>query len=130
MRAKCSRSSLVVEKSGVGDGARGDGRLLSPAWVDEVFEKPAGRHDTRTRLCSSRFTLMVRVVCKQADSVRAASLPEAAAIVVSLPSVYNTLEGIPPAIAAAVVQESGRACAEVIDQMGGRRPPGLPSSRD
>ncbi len=129
MRAKFSRSSLVVEKSGVGDGARGDGRLLSPAWVDEVFEKTAGRHDTRTRLCSS-LTLMVRVVCKQADSVRAASLPEAAAIAVSLPSVYTTLEGSPPAIAAAVVQESGRAGAEVIDQMGGRRPPGLPSSWD
>ena len=79
-----------------------------------------------------RHFLALALLSRKAVSVmaRAASLPEAAAIVVSLSSVYNTLEGIPPAIADAVVQDSGRACAEVIDQMGGRRPPGLPSSRD
>jgi len=115
-----------VEKSAVSVMARAAlERLLAPSWVDEVFEKAAGRHYTRTLLFSSVFTLMVRVVFGHAKTVRKSYLPKASEITVSLTSVYNKLNGIPPAIAAALVRESGRVCTEVIDEMGGRREPDL-----
>ena len=100
-------------------------RLLSPAWIDEVFEKTTDGQYTRNLLFSSVFALMVRVVFKQAKSVRSAYLPKAGDIAVSLTSVYNKLNGITPATAAGLVRESGRACVEAIDQMGGRQSPWL-----
>ena len=119
-----------VEKSPVSVMARAAlERLLAPSWVDEVFEKAAGRHYTRTLLFSSVFTLMVRVVFGHAKSVRKSYLPKASEMAVSLTSVYNKLNGIPPTIVAALVRESGRVCTEVIDEMGGRRKPELEGYR-
>ena len=97
-------------------------RLLSPQWVDEVFEATTDGQYTRKLLFSSVFALMVRVVFGQAKSVRWAYLPKAEEITVSLTSVYNKLNGITPATLAGLVRESGRACARAIDEIGGRRP--------
>ena len=122
--ALLSRKAVsVMARAAMDDGCRRRGSMRSS-------RRPPGA-TTRAPACAPRSSPSWCGWCASRRTRCArASLPEAAAIVVSLPSVYNTLEGIPPAIAAAVVQESGRAGAEVIDQMGGRRPPGLPSSRD
>lgn len=97
-------------------------RLLSATWLDEVFERTTDRQYTRTLLFSSVFGLMVQVVFKQAKSIRWAYQSSAGAIAVSLTSVYNKLNAISPITMAGLVRESGRACVQVIDQMGGRGP--------
>lgn len=115
-----------VQKSAVSVMARAAlERLVSPAWIDEVFEKTTDGQYTRTLLFSSVFALMVRVVFGQSKSIRWAYLPKAQEIAVSLTSVYNKLNGLTPTTAAGLVRESGRACAQAIDEMGGRRLPWL-----
>lgn len=96
-------------------------RLLSPEWIDEVFERTAEGQYTRELLFSAVFSLMARVVFRQAPSVRAAYLSQAKEITVSLTSVYNKINGVTPQTAAGVVRESGRACAQAIDEMDGRQ---------
>jgi IS4 transposase len=119
-----------IEGSAVSVMARGAlERLVSPEWADEVFEATAEKQYTRELLFSSVFSLMVRVVCGQAKTVRRAFLPKAAEIAVSLTSVYNKLQGISPTTSAALVRESGQACARVLDEMGGRRPAWLEGYR-
>ena len=100
-------------------------RLLSPTWIDEVFERTTDGQYTRKLLFSCVFGLMVRVVFKQAKSVRTAYLAKQADIAVSLTSVYNKLNGVTPATAAGLVRESGAACARAIDEMQGGREPWL-----
>ena len=115
-----------VEKSAVSVMARAAlQRLLSPAWVDEVFEQTTDGQYTRTLLFSQVFTVMVRVVFKQAKSVRKAYLPKAQDVAVSLTSVYNKINGVTPTTAAALVREAGRKSAQLIDEIGGRRAPWL-----
>lgn len=97
-------------------------RLFSPSWIDEVFEKTRDGQYTRSLLFSSVFSVMVRVVFKQAKSARRAYLPQAKEIGVSLTSVYNKINGVSPATAAALVREAGRSSAELISRMGGCRP--------
>jgi hypothetical protein len=104
-------------------------RLLSPKWIDEVFEATTDGQYTRSLLFSSVFALMVRVVFKQAKSVRRAYLPNADEVAVSLTSVYNKLNGISPATSARLVREAGRACAQAIEQMGGAKAPWLEGYR-
>lgn len=96
-------------------------RLLSPAWIDEVFRKTTDGQYTRTLLFSQVFALMVQVVFRQAKSVRKAYEPKVGEIAVSLTSVYNKINGTTPSTAAALVREAGRRSAEMIDEMGGRR---------
>jgi IS4 transposase len=113
-----------VKKSAVSVMARAAlERLLSPLWINKVFEDTTDGQYTRKLLFSSVFGLMVRVVFKQAKSVRSAYLPKTEETAVSLTSVYNKLNGITPITAAGLVRESGRTCAELIDKMGGRRVP-------
>ena len=115
-----------VQKSAVSVMARAAlERLLSPAWIEEVFEQTTDGQYTRKLLFSQVFTVMVRVVFKQAKSVRKAYLPKAAEIAVSLTSVYNKINGVTPTTAAALVREAGRRSAQLIDEMGGRRAPWL-----
>lgn len=119
-----------VQESPVSVMARGAmERLLSPKWVDEVFENTTDGQYTRNLLFSSVFGLMVRVVVNQAKSIRWAYRTSAEEITVSLTSVYNKLNGITPATSASLVRESGIACAETIDKMGGCRPALLPGYR-
>ena len=113
-----------IKKSAVSVMARAAmERLLSPKWIDEVFNKTTDGQYTRSLMFSSVFGLMVRVVFKQAKSVRSAYLDKAEKLTVSLTSVYNKLNGVTPTTAAGLVRESGRACAAVINQMGGCRVP-------
>jgi len=115
-----------VEKSAVSVMARAAlERLLSPAWVNEVFEKTTDGQYTRTLLFSSVFSVMVRVVFRQAKSARWAYQHGTEEVGVSLTSVYNKINGVTPTTAAALVREAGRSCAQLIDEMGGRRPPWL-----
>ena len=115
-----------VEKSAVSVMARSAmERLLSPAWVDEIFEKTSDGQYTRTLLFSSVFAVMVRVVFKQAKSARWAYQSRAKEVGVSLTSVYNKINGVTPTTAAALVREAGRSSAQLIDEMGGRRAPWL-----
>ena len=116
-----------VEKSAVSVMARAAlERLLSPAWIDEVFEKTTDGQYTRTLLFSSVYAVMVRVVFRQAKSTRWAYQNRAEAVGVSLTSVYNKINGVTPTTAAALVRESGRSTTQLIDEMGGRRSPWLP----
>ena len=119
-----------VEKSPVSVLARAAmERLFSAPWINEVFDRTEGRHYTRSLAFSALFDLMVSVVFKHARSVRRAYLPKASEIAVSLTSVYNKLNGIPPAVPAELVRESARASCAVIESIGGRRAPDLPGYR-
>lgn len=97
-------------------------RLLSPEWIDEVFERTSDGQYTRTLLFSSVFDLMVQVVFRQSKTIRSAYRDKAREAGASLTSVYNKINGVRPATVAGLVRESGRACIQAIDEMGGRRP--------
>lgn len=116
-----------VEKSPVTVMARGAmERLLSPDWVNEVFERTTDGQYTRSLLFSSVFGLMARVVLSQGRSLRYAYLVKAEEIGVSITSVYNKLNGVTPATCSGLVSESGLCCAEAIEAMKGRNPTWLP----
>lgn len=104
-------------------------RLLSPDWVDEVFEANAEEQYTRELLFSTLFTLMVRVVFGHAKTVRRAYLANVDHIAVSLTSIYNKLNGVEARTSAALVNEAGRTSDRLIRKMGGCREPLLPGYR-
>lgn len=119
-----------VEKSPVSVMVRGAmERLLSPDWVDRVFDQTADGQYTRTLLFSSVFGLMCQVVLGRRKSIHAAYMPKMEDIGVSITSVYNKLNGISPVTAAELVRDSAAQCAEIVRAMGGERAPWLEGYR-
>jgi IS4 transposase len=97
--------------------------LLSPAKLDELFERVAVKQYTRELLFSTLFRLMAEVVFKSSPSVRAAYQSQQEPLPVSITAVYDKLNGLEPQISAALVRESALAAVPVIEQLkGGRRP--------
>jgi Transposase DDE domain len=102
---------------------------LPPSSVDALFEDVAERQYTRALLFSDVVNLMAMVVCKVRPSINAAYKKHAEALGVTRKAVYNKINGMEPAVAAALVRQVAAALAPVIDAMGGRKAPWLPGYR-
>jgi len=119
-----------MEQSPVSVMVRGSmERLLSRAWIEEVFEESAQDQYTRELLFSSVFGLTCQVVLGRYKSIHAAYMPQMDEIGVSLTSVYNKLNGVSTQTSAALVQRNAADCAEIIESMGGGCQPWLPGYR-
>jgi IS4 transposase len=102
---------------------------LPPSVVDALFEDVAEKQYTRTLLFSDVVNLMGMVVCRISPSINAAYKKHAETLGVTRKAVYNKINGLEPAIGAALVRHTAAAMAPVIDAMGGRRTPWLPGYR-
>ena len=90
---------------------------LTPDALDELFTKHAEQQYTRELLFSSLVDLMGVVVARIEPSVHAAYQRVADTLPVSLTSVYNKLNGLEPAIAAALVQHTAARLGPVVTGM-------------
>ena len=102
---------------------------LTPDALDELFTKHAEQQYTRELLFSSLVDLMGVVVARIEPSVHAAYQRVADTLPVSLTSVYNKLNGLEPAIAAALVQHTAARLGPVVTEMGGEACDPLPGYR-
>lgn len=99
---------------------------LPPALVDEVFERVASRQYTRKLLFSTLVRLLSLVVCKVRPSVHAATQALDGELSVNAKSIYNKLNGTETAVTEALVRESARRMAELVDRMQAPLAPLLP----
>jgi Transposase DDE domain len=102
---------------------------LNPRALDQLFEDTAQRQYTRTLLFSSIVDLMGTVVCRIRPSINAAYQKLAPVLGVTRKAVYDKLDRLEPAIAAALVRHTATALEPVITAMGGELPGWLPSYR-
>jgi IS4 transposase len=102
---------------------------LNPRALDQLFEDTAPRQYTRTLLFSSVVDLMSTVVCRIRPSINAAYQKQASLLGVTRKAVYDKLDRLEPAIAAALVRHTASALEPVIAAMGGDLPPWLPGYR-
>jgi hypothetical protein len=102
---------------------------LPPSAIDALFEDVAERQYTRALLFSDVVDLMAMVVCKVRPSINAAYKKHAEALGVTRKAVYNKINGMEPAVGAALVRHTATAVAPVVEAMGGRREPWLPGYR-
>lgn len=98
---------------------------LAPEALDALFHEHADRQYERELLFSSIVDLMGLVVAKVQPSLHAAYQAVADTLPVSLPSVYNKLNGLEPAVTAALVHHTAERLRTVIASMGGQRTPWL-----
>lgn len=96
-------------------------RVLNPELLDELCDCTAERQYTRDLLFSTVFELMSQVVCGQHPSLHAAYQASLAEISVSLTAGYNKLNGLEPAIPAALVRSTAQELGPVIRELGGER---------
>lgn len=92
--------------------------VLSPAAIDEVFERTAERQYLRELLFSSVVDLVGLVVGRVHPSINAAYRRVKGRLPVSLASVYNKINTTEPAVVAALVRHTADRMAGVIDHMG------------
>jgi Transposase DDE domain len=104
-------------------------RILSPQHVDHLFTQHARHQYTNELLFSSLVDLMSRVVLRQEPSVHAAYRKLENQLPVSDQSVYNKLQHVELAVSAALVRDSARRVAPVIDCLRASLPPLLPGYR-
>ena len=102
---------------------------LPPSAIDALFEDVAERQYTRALLFSDVVDLMAMVVCRARPSINAAYKKYAEALGVTRKAVYNKINGMEPAVGAALVRHTAAAVAPVVEAMGGRREPWLPGYR-
>jgi hypothetical protein len=102
---------------------------LPPSALDALFEDVARRQYTRELLFSDVVGLMAMVVCRVRPSINAAYKKHAEALGVTRKAVYNKINGMEPAVGAALVRHTAAAFAPVVEAMGGRREPWLPGYR-
>ena len=102
---------------------------LNPLALDRLFDNTAERQYTRTLLFSSIVDLMSTVVCRIRPSINAAYKKHAPALGVTRKAVYDKLDRLEPAIAAALVRHTATALGPVVTAMGGGLPPWLPGYR-
>ena len=91
-------------------------RLLSPAWLDELFGRVACHQYESKLLFSTVGDLMSQVVCSVRRSIHEA-YQHAQEISVSITSVYNKLNGLEPALSEALVRQSSKEAAEVLQYL-------------
>jgi hypothetical protein len=104
-------------------------RILDPQHLDQLFARTARLQYTHELLFSSLVDLMTRVVLGQEPSVHAAFRTLEDRLHVSDQSVYNKLQHVELAVSAALVQDSARRVAPVINALRASLPPLLPGYR-
>src|SRR4051794_22052622 len=103
--------------------------LFSAERLDELFRTTAQKQYTRELLFSQLVELMTAVVLQQQPSVLAAYRKGIGHVTVSDQSVYNKLDGMELGVSAALVHDSARRLAPVIDELQARQPSWLPGYR-
>ncbi|MEW6753468.1 MAG: transposase [Candidatus Latescibacterota bacterium] len=96
-------------------------RFLSADELDDWFDRTSEHQYTRELLFYTVFELMSHVVCGMQRSVHAAFQKTLREVGVSVASVYNKLNGIEPAVSAALVCYSREEMAPVLLRLGGAR---------
>src|SRR5947209_15759009 len=104
-------------------------RILDPQQIDQLFTRTALRQYTHELLFSSLVDLMSRVVLGQEPSVHAAYRALEDQLPVSDQSVYNKLRHVELPVSAALVRDSARRVAPVINALQASFPPLLPGYR-
>jgi hypothetical protein len=104
-------------------------RILNPQHIDNVFTQNARHQYTNALLFSSLVDLMTRVVLRQEPSVHAAYRKLESQLPVSDQSVYNKLQHVELTVSAALVRDSARRVAPVIETLRASLPPLLPGYR-
>jgi IS4 transposase len=104
-------------------------RVLNPDQLDKWFEQAAEEQYTRDLLFSSVFDIMSEVVSGARKSVHAAYQASKTDICVSVTSVYNKLNGIEVKTSANLVRYAAGEVKEIIEKLGGAKPPILPGLR-
>jgi hypothetical protein len=89
--------------------------------LDQLFDDHAESGYTRHLLFSSVVDLMALVVCRVHRSVRSAYRAAADRLPVTLAAVYQKLNGLEPAVCAALVRHNADALRPVLQRLGGRR---------
>jgi IS4 transposase len=92
---------------------------LQPREVDALFAATAERQYTRELLFSTVVDLMALVVCRVQPSLHAAYQDAQDSIPVTVRALYDKVNHVEPAIAAALVTHVGNKLAQVIRQMRG-----------
>jgi hypothetical protein len=104
-------------------------RVLSPEKLNAWFERTAVEQYTRELLFSTVFELMNLVIFKTFPSVNAAYQESGEQIGVSIASVYNKLNGLEASTSAALVRDTAREKAGIIEALGAVRESWLPGYR-
>lgn len=104
-------------------------RVLSPASLNELYDRVADKQYTRDLLFSSVFELMNLVVCRIQPSINSAYQDNKEEILTSVTSVYNKINGIDTTTSQAIVRETAAKMAESIHDIKGTRTPWLPGYR-
>ena len=103
--------------------------LLDPAHVDAVFEAAAERGYQKELLFSTLADLFADVVLRVEPSVHAAYQRRQAEVGVSAAALYQKLNGVEPAVSAALVADSARRARAVIGELRAAHDPWLPGYR-
>jgi hypothetical protein len=104
-------------------------RFFEPTRLDELFANTAEVQYKRTLLFSSVVDLMQSVVLGAEPSLFAAYRKRRHSLPVSDDSVYNKINGMELGVMQALVRDSAKRAAEVIDELGQRKPSWLPGYR-
>jgi IS4 transposase len=100
-------------------------RLLSPGYLDALFERTAQQQYTKELLFSTAVDLMTQVVLGRKPSVHAAWKALQERLGVSSTAVYDKLQHMELAVSQALVHDSARQAAPVIAALRGQLPPWL-----
>jgi len=104
-------------------------RFFEPAKLDELFKNTAEVQYKRHLLFSSVVELMHAVVLGAEPCVFAAYRKRRHVLPVSDDSIYNKINGMELGVMQALVRDSAKRAAEVIDERGQRKPSWLPGYR-
>lgn len=103
--------------------------LFEPQQLDELFVQTAVKQYSHKLLFSALVEMMVAVVLCIEPSVHAAYRKRRDTFAVSDQAVYDKLQAMELGISAALVADSAKKAARVIDELGARRDPWLPGYR-
>lgn len=97
--------------------------VFRPQRLDEIFESHSKLQYTRELLFSSLVNLLSLVVCGIHPSVNATYKAKAEALNVTRGALYQKLNGVEPEVSAALLRETARELGQLIEQVGGQKPP-------
>ena len=103
--------------------------LFETQQLDDLFARTAVKQYAHKLLFSALVEMMVAVVLCVEPSVHAAYVKRRSTFAVSDQAVYDKLQAMELGIAAALVADSAKKAARVIDERGARRAPWLPGYR-
>ena len=104
-------------------------RILDPQRLDQLFARTAQRQYTHALLFSALVDLMGRVVFGLEPSVNAAYRVLAPRLPVSDQAIYDKLQRVELAVAAALVRDAAQRVAPVLHALRATLPPWLPGYR-